>query len=194
VPASAQSIEPDRSPVFKPHDPTGTAARRQAKADRLRGPIAKTAIEEARTVLAALIAQYPDGIPVPDLKTAHGVIYQRLEETWIDAIAGDYLVVQSKLAVIKALGHYLGIDAAIKTGQKQIEGKVDAAAIAQHLQELGLTIRMSDAERSEATPRTIINLDRPPPGGAGNALAVEPQISDPPLSPAENSQPPTSGR
>jgi hypothetical protein len=144
--------------------------------------------DEARSVLAALIAEYPHGIPIPDLKTAHGVIYQRIEETWIDAIAGDYLVVQSKLAVIKALGHYLGVDAAIKTGQKRVESSVGAQDIAEHLQKLGLVVRMSDDKDFTPTPRTIINLDPPTPGGVKNVLPSERQSSVTPLSPAEKTQ------
>ena len=170
-------------PVEKPHKyprkqretPEQKAARKEANRlehrEYFRGLIDRTALEEAKTVLATVIEQQGGELAIPDLRRAHSIIYERLELAWVDAIGGNYLVVQAKLAVIKALGHYLGVDAAIKLGAKQgravSTGETDAETVklAKHLKDLGLVVAAHDSDPGQSTPRVTIDLDASVPGG-----------------------------
>ena len=140
------------------------ASRKEKRREALSGPIMRVAAEEAKTALAAAIAEQPDVLPpIPNVQKAHQTIYTRLEQVWVDACAGEYLVVQSKLAVLKLLCHVLGVDAAIKANAKRHNPQTSAADVVRHMQKLGLLVA-SPPDDTDCIPRRQVQLDATPPG------------------------------
>ena len=124
----------------------------------------QVATEEAKTALAAAIAQQTDGLlPIPNLQQAHQATYTRLEEVWVDACAGEYLVVQAKLAVLKLLGSVLGLDAAIKANAKRNISPTSASELVSHMQKLGLVVA-APPDDTNCILRRSIELEPTPPG------------------------------
>jgi hypothetical protein len=118
------------------------------------------AAQEAKTVMAALLATMPDGLlPAPDVQHAHRIIYTRIEEAWLDACAGEYLVVQSKLAVLKLLSHVCGVDAALKASKQKLTNKVNSDDAIEHMRKLG--VQTAEPDTCEM-PRRSVELAPPP--------------------------------
>ena len=134
---------------------------KEVKRAAIRGPIAIVAEQEARTALALALASSPDGtLAVPDITTAHRAIYTRLEQAWCDACAGEYLVVQSKLAVLKLMSHVMGVDAALKASKQKLTNKVNSDDALEHMRKLGV---MQSAEPDTCEmPRRSVELAPPP--------------------------------
>ena len=138
------------------------ASRKEKRREALSGPIMRVAAEEAKTALAAAIAEQPDGLlPIPNVQQAHQTIHARLEEAWLDACACEYLVVQSKLAVLKLLCHVLGIEPAIKANAKRHNPQTSASDVVSHMQKLGLLVA-SPPDDTDCIPRRQVQLDPNP--------------------------------
>jgi hypothetical protein len=134
----------------------------EVKRAAIRGPIAKVAEQEARTALALALAESADGLlAVPDIQHAHRAIYTRLEQAWCDACAGEYLVVQSKLAVLKLMSHVMGVDAALKASKQKLTNKVNSDDAIEHMRKLGVVKSEEPAECE--MPRRSVELAPDPP-------------------------------
>jgi hypothetical protein len=147
---------PDRkSEEYKDWQAARAATMKEAKAAAIRGPIMSVAAEEAKTALALALSATPSGkLSVPDIQQAHMAIYTRLEECWVDACAGDYLVVQSKLAVLKLLSHVCGVDAALKASKQKLTNKVNSDDAIEHMRKLGV-VRADEPDTCEMPRRSV---------------------------------------
>lgn len=135
---------------------------KEAKANAIRGPIVTVAEQEAKAALALAIAASGDGLlDVPDISQAHRAIYTRIEQCWVDACGGEYLVVQSKLAVLKLLCHVCGVDAALKASKQKLTNKVNSDDAIEHMKRLGV-VKVAEPDTSEM-PRRSVELERDPP-------------------------------
>ena len=160
----------ERHEAFRPLDGTPQrdqwererfAVRKKVREQELNGPIMKVAEQEAKTALAMLLAQQPDGLmPTPEVMHAHRVIYTRLEQCWVDACGGDYMVVQSKLAVLKLLSHVCGVDAALKASKQKLTNKVNSDDAIEHMRKLGV-VQSAEPDTCEM-PRRSVELAPPP--------------------------------
>jgi hypothetical protein len=136
--------------------------RKQVRAEELRGPVVRVAGEEAKTALALLLAQQPDGLlDVPDLHHAHRVIYTRIEQCWVDASNGEYIVTQARLAVLKLMSEVVGLNAALKASKQKLTNRVNSEDMIEHMKKLNMVEVAAPAERE--MPRRSVELDEVPP-------------------------------
>lgn len=170
--SAAQSEPPKRHPAFIPDrkspeyqewQASRAATMKQMKEAAVRGPITRVAGEEAKAALALVIAATPAGLlEVPSIEQAHRTIYTRLEGVWVDACNGDYLVVQSKLAVLKLMSDVCGVNAALKASKQKLTNKVNSDDMVEHMKRLGLvTVPAASDERE--MPRRSVELEQVPP-------------------------------